>query len=82
MFFFQNKSSAGLNYIEVEFDATNQNSKFHVHGADNRRPYADIDFSVKADPLPSSDDSDNETPSHAENDFASLEDVQQWRIHE
>lgn len=75
-----------MNYIEVEFDATNQNSRFHIHGAENRRPYADIDFSVKADPLASSADNDDgsyccgDDANCLNDDFVSVEDVQQWKI--
>ncbi|VDI07333.1 Hypothetical predicted protein [Mytilus galloprovincialis] len=76
--------SSKLNYIDVVFEPNQHIGGFYIHGADNRTPYADIDFSAKAEPLNSSDESD-ENSSCLENkcdDFVSLEDVQQWNITE
>lgn len=43
-----------LNYIEVEFiQKTNQRRRI-IH-MDDRTPYADVDLSIKADPLPDTD---------------------------
>ncbi|XP_071179627.1 protein turtle homolog B-like [Mytilus edulis] len=76
-----NYDSSTLNYVEVVFDPAEAKSTFQIHGAENRTPYADIDFSLTADPLTSSDE--ESLPSHEDNtDFVSLEDVQQWNIHE
>lgn len=75
---FQNPS--GLVYIEVDFEPKQEKSDpklFYVHGSNNRSPYADIDFSAKADPLPESESEDNEIE---EDDFVTLEDVQGWAI--
>ncbi|XP_071123146.1 uncharacterized protein [Mytilus edulis] len=75
-----NQNPSGLVYIEVDFEPKQENksgSKFYVHGSNNRSPYADIDFSAKADPLPESESDDNE---FEEDDFVTLEDVQGWAI--
>lgn len=73
--------SSTLNYVEVVFDPAEHKNKFHIHGVENRTPYADIDFSWTADPWTSSDE--ESLSSHEDNnDFVSLEDVQQWNIHD
>ncbi|CAG2240900.1 unnamed protein product [Mytilus edulis] len=71
-----------LNYVEVVFDNTTHNGAFCIHGADSRTPYADIDFSARADPLIISEENEESLSSHiVENDdFVSLEEVQQWMI--
>ncbi|XP_076105842.1 uncharacterized protein LOC143074180 [Mytilus galloprovincialis] len=51
-----------LNYIEVEFNIDTVSQKFHIHGSGNETPYADIDLTMKADPLPESDSSEEEGP--------------------
>lgn len=84
LFLFQESGSSKLNYIDVVFEPNPHIRAFYIHGADNRTPYADIDFSAKAEPLISSDESD-ENSSCLENncdDFVTLEDVQQWNITE
>ncbi|XP_052073005.1 uncharacterized protein LOC127711079 [Mytilus californianus] len=75
--------STKLNYIEIAFDPVTIKREFQIHGADNRTPYADIDFTAKADPIISSDESEDSSSlnENNENDFVSLEDVQQWNIH-
>ncbi|VDI52990.1 Hypothetical predicted protein [Mytilus galloprovincialis] len=75
--------STKLNYIEIAFDTITNKRQFRIHGADNRTPYADIDFTAKADPMISSDESEDSSSlnENNENDFVSLEDVQQWNIH-
>ncbi|VDI47750.1 Hypothetical predicted protein [Mytilus galloprovincialis] len=73
-----NTSSSKLNYIDVVFEPKPCIGKFYIHGADNRTPYADVDFSAKAEPLISSDEDDESS----DDDFLSLEDVQQWNITE
>lgn len=72
-----------MNYIEIAFDTVTNKRQFRIHGADNRTPYADIDFTAKADPMISSDESEDSSSlnENNENDFVSLEDVQQWNIH-
>ncbi|CAC5383873.1 unnamed protein product [Mytilus coruscus] len=75
-----NQNSSGLVYIEVDFEPKQEKSGpklFYVHGSNNRSPYADIDFSAKADPLPESESDDNEIE---EDDFVTLEDVKGWAI--
>lgn len=75
--------STKLNYIEIAFDTVTNKREFRIHGADNRTPYADIDFTVKADPIISSDESEDSSSlnENNENDFVSLEEIQQWNIH-
>ncbi|CAC5422056.1 unnamed protein product [Mytilus coruscus] len=75
--------SAKLNYIEIAFDPVQLKGKFYIHGNDNRTPYADIDFTAKVDPIISLDESDDSSSlnENNEDDFVSLEDVQQWNIH-
>lgn len=46
-----------LKYIEVLFDPFPNGHTFVIRGAQNRTPYAHIDFDVHADPLPSSSES-------------------------
>ncbi|CAC5424086.1 unnamed protein product [Mytilus coruscus] len=76
--------SSKLNYINVVFEPKPHIGTFYIHGADNRTPYADIDFSAKAEPLSSSDENDESSTCGGNNvdDFVSLEDVQQWNITE
>ncbi|CAC5424097.1 unnamed protein product [Mytilus coruscus] len=71
-----------LNYVEVMFDNTTNNGAFCIHGADARTPYADIDFSAKADPLIILEKNEESLSSHSveNDDFVSLEEVQQWMI--
>ncbi|XP_052063841.1 uncharacterized protein LOC127703809 [Mytilus californianus] len=71
-----------LNYVEVMFDNTTNNGAFCIHGADTRTPYADIDFSAKADPLIILEENEESLSSHSveNDDFVSLEEVQQWMI--
>lgn len=84
LFQFQERVSSKLNYIDVVFESKPHNGKFYIHGADDRTPYADIDFSAKAEPLISSDEDDESSINGKNNcdDFVSLEDVQQWNITE
>ncbi|VDI69721.1 Hypothetical predicted protein [Mytilus galloprovincialis] len=49
-----------LNYTEVQFDNNTLSPKFYIHGSENRTPYADIDLSIKAAPLPDRESDDNE----------------------
>ncbi|XP_076106083.1 uncharacterized protein LOC143074576 [Mytilus galloprovincialis] len=74
--------SSELNYIEVEFGFEQPTGNYFIHGADNRTPYADIDFLAKAEPLISSDEDDESIAGGDDNgdDFMTLEDVQQWNI--
>ncbi|CAC5395122.1 SPEG [Mytilus coruscus] len=75
-----NQNSSGLVYIEVDFEPKQEKNDpklFYVHGSNNRSPYADINFSAKADPLPESESDDNEIE---EDDFFTLEDIQGWAI--
>lgn len=83
-FLFQERGSLKLNYIDVVFEPKPCIGKFYIHGADNRTPYADVDFSAKAEPLISSDEDDESSVSgkYNDDDFVSLEDVQQWNITE
>ncbi|XP_052073487.1 fasciclin-2-like [Mytilus californianus] len=78
------RGSSKLNYIDVVFEPKPCIGKFYIHGADNRTPYADVDFSAKAEPLISSDEDDIRSINRKDNgdDFVSLEDVQQWNITE
>ncbi|CAC5400156.1 unnamed protein product [Mytilus coruscus] len=71
-----------LNYVEVAFDNTTPNGAFCIHGADERTPYADIDFSARADPFNISKENEESLSSHSveNDDFVSLEEVQQWMI--
>ncbi|CAC5407925.1 unnamed protein product [Mytilus coruscus] len=55
-----NTETPFLNYIEVEFNTDTVSPKFHIHGSGNGTPYADIDLTIKADPLPESDSSEEE----------------------
>ncbi|XP_063398875.1 uncharacterized protein LOC134683495 [Mytilus trossulus] len=71
-----NQNPSGLVYIEVDFEPNQENQnghKFYIHGSNNRSPYAAIDFSAKADPLPESESDDNDIE---EDYFIILEDVQ------
>ncbi|CAC5372297.1 unnamed protein product [Mytilus coruscus] len=83
-----------LNYIEVEFNLRKTTPSFFIHGSDKRTPYADIDLTLKADPLPESDSNDdddagvnneldaggnNELEEHYDNDFMTLEEIQELR---
>lgn len=58
---------------------------FFIHGSDHKTPYADIDLTLKADPLPESDTSDDDAVDHTEveehnnDDFMTLEDIQELR---
>ncbi|VDI84282.1 Hypothetical predicted protein [Mytilus galloprovincialis] len=49
--------NALLNYVEVSCDPIPKKRKFVIHGLENRIPYADIDFTLTADPLPDSSSS-------------------------
>lgn len=49
--------SKQLKYIEVLFDPFPIGHTFVIRGAQNRTPYAHIDFDVYADPLSSSSES-------------------------
>ncbi|XP_071120166.1 uncharacterized protein [Mytilus edulis] len=71
-----NQNPSGLVYIEVDFEPKQEKNgrKFYVYGSNNRSPYADIDFNVKADPLPESESEDNEFEED-EDYFVTLEDV-------
>lgn len=71
-----------LNYSEVFFDNTTHSVSLYIHGADARTPYADIDFSATADPWSSSeeDETDVVSVSASNDDFVSMEEVQQWMI--
>lgn len=71
LFFFQTRQ---LNYSEVQFNKSTSELKV-VIGEDRRTPYADIDLTLKADPLPESDSSDDETGAN-DNDFMTLEEMQ------
>lgn len=43
--------------MEVSCDPIPKKRKFVIHGLENRIPYADIDFTLTADPLPDSSSS-------------------------
>ncbi|CAG2255179.1 unnamed protein product [Mytilus edulis] len=73
-----NRETTDLNYIEVEFSQETTGKSFFIHGSDNSTPYADIDLTIKADPLPDSDSSADEDPD-AENNFMTLADIQKLR---
>lgn len=79
---FQKRTSSKLNYIDVVFDPKPHVGQFRIRGADNRTPYADIDFSAKAEPLISSDEDDEGSAcvDNNDEDFVSLEDIKQWKI--
>lgn len=81
---FQKRGSSKLrlNYVDVVFEPKPQNGKgkYYIHGAEKRTPYADIDFSAKADPFISSDEESFTCNEDNVADFVSLEDVQQWNI--
>ena len=48
-----------MNYTDVQINSNASRSKIII-GDDRRTPYADIDFALKADPLPESDSSCDE----------------------
>ncbi|CAG2239456.1 unnamed protein product [Mytilus edulis] len=71
----QNNTEASfLNYIEVEFNTDTVSPKFHINGSGNETPYADIDLTMTADPLPESDSSDEEGPD-TKSEFMTLYDI-------
>ncbi|VDI69720.1 Hypothetical predicted protein [Mytilus galloprovincialis] len=70
-----NTESPFLNYIEVECNTDTVSPKFHIHGSGNETPYADIDLTLKADPLPESDSSEEEDPD-TNSEFMTLADIQ------
>ncbi|VDI33012.1 Hypothetical predicted protein [Mytilus galloprovincialis] len=78
----EQSGSSNLNYIDVVFEPQAHSGKLYIHGADSRTPYADIDFSAKAEPLISSDEDDESSVNEKENcdKCVSSEDVQQWNI--
>ncbi|CAG2235972.1 unnamed protein product [Mytilus edulis] len=65
-----NESGYGL----VEFNTDTVSPKFHIHGSGNETPYADIDITLKADPLPESDSSEEEDPD-TNSDLLKLDDI-------
>ncbi|XP_071177290.1 uncharacterized protein [Mytilus edulis] len=73
-----NQEPTDLNYIEVEFSQETAGKIFFIHGSDNGTPYADIDLTINADPLPESDSSADEDPDE-ENNFMTLADIQKLR---
>lgn len=57
---------------------------FYIHGADNRTQYVDIDLFAVADPLCNGEynESSSSCTNYNEDDFVSLEEIQQWKINE
>ena len=45
--------------MDVVFDSTKPGRKFCIRGKRSDTPYADIDLTLKADPLPDSESSDS-----------------------
>lgn len=74
-FVLQNLDKPILNYIDVQFDTNTVGRQFIIHGSENATPYADIDLTIKADPLPESDSSDEEEQDNT-SEFMTLEDIQ------
>ncbi|XP_076106175.1 uncharacterized protein LOC143074783 [Mytilus galloprovincialis] len=74
----RNREPTDLNYIEVEFSSETAGKTFYIHGSENDTPYADIDLTIKADPLPESDSSADEDLD-GENNFMTLADIQKLR---
>lgn len=60
------------------FNTNSVGPNFRIHGSDNRTPYADIDLTIKADPLPESESSDDEEQNN-NSEFLTLADIQNVR---
>lgn len=58
--FQSNKNKDGLQYAELVFNPVSNGAKFVIHGDDNRTIYAVVDTTQKIDPLPDSDEEDDE----------------------
>lgn len=67
LYLLQEGGSSNLSYIDVVFEPQPHSGKLYIHGADSRTPYADIDFSAKAEPLISSDEDDESSVNEKEN---------------
>ncbi|CAC5384090.1 unnamed protein product [Mytilus coruscus] len=67
-----------LNYIDLQFNSVTAGPKFVIHGSTDKTPYADIDLTIKADPLPESDSSDDDETTHND-EFLTLNDIQKLR---
>ncbi|XP_052075217.1 uncharacterized protein LOC127712670 isoform X2 [Mytilus californianus] len=67
-----------LNYIDLQFNSVTAGPKFVIHGSTDKTPYADIDLTIKADPLPESDSSDDDETNHND-EFLTLNDIQKLR---
>lgn len=59
--------------MEVSCDPISKKRKFVIHGLENRIPYADIDFTLTADPLPDSSSSSSDTDDDRSEDHDDLQ---------
>lgn len=62
----------------MQFKSGTTGPKFVIHGSTDKTPYADIDLTIKADPLPESDSSDDDETNHND-EFLTLNDIQKLR---